>query len=704
MYFSSELEKNREVNTELIDFYFNFVDKYGVNVEVPIPVILNELNGIGAPSHYEAPKNKYVRELSVKHSEQRVSSLKSYFMFKYIKAVKEKTSIEIKLEEFSEMENSINKKALPESLELNVVVRKDEDQFLLYIGSNIGSSQAGKTFGRFSYMDAKYKDIIKDVQESLSTQTYVDKVELSYIPSYLRSANVTQTYSSYKKNVSLYTNSHDSKKEISLEDIAIGSTEEGLYLKDIVSGQLLDISTTHMLNQTQVSNFIRILSDISEYRKLKWMIFPWEVYYRDFTYVPEIKYKNVILSNEKWSLQELKISYLDGKIKDLDSFKDAFLQFKNTWDLPDEAYIKFADNRIPIDVTNDKDIQLIFKNIKKYPSVILENKERGKEPVQLNNCYYAGEAVIPFVSVLKNKKETPSSKYASSLAEVKYLPFDQWLFLKIYYQPDRHQELLSHIYYLLKEKINGLADEEVFYYIRYNDPAPHIRLRIKSKSSSRLVEIFNSIQSHVKTLLATNLVSTIDLDTYVPEINRYGGQELQKEAEKIFFADSMVSLQINENHNVEKFPNEIIGVLSLLKLLEDMGVQYAEQLDFLESNINGMSNDKKYFQEMKKSKVDYITLFDSYNNWEFFNSSEERADYFKLFSMRAAPLEKFIQKREIQTDKINDLSTIIGSFIHMSLNRLFPIDRNFEEKIYSYAYHILYANKFKFEKRSENCD
>ena len=72
-----------------------------------------------------------------------------------------------------------------------------------------------------------------------------------------------------------------------------------------------------------------------------------------------------------------------------------------------------------------------------------------------------------------------------------------------------------------------------------------------------------------------------------------------------------------------------------------------------------------------------------------------------MIASRSISVRKYreaIQQGIITTSE----ETIIGSIIHLSFNRLFGINREFERKILSLVRHTLYSLKYVKEKENDN--
>jgi thiopeptide-type bacteriocin biosynthesis protein len=694
MKFASEINNSRNFNRIFEEYRLKFIEKFGDNVEVPAYEVVDEINGIGAPKTYSKPKNKFSQDFP-NNDNDNTNILKKFFMDKYLSAIENKHPIVIRDEEIDRLKLKVEEENLPDSLELNFIIRKNESgENRLFLGPNVGSPEAGKTFGRFSYMTDSFTKVLEEIETEFD-ETETDQVELSFMPSHIRSANVMRVNSPRKYNISLFTNTYKSDNEIALSDVLVGCDNKRFYLKNKKNGRLLNISGLHMLNLSATSNVIRLLSDITLFQKLDWMTTPWDIFYKDFIHIPEIRYKNITLSNEKWSLQNFRNQF-EGTTK-LEEFIIKFEEFKNVYSVPNRVYLQFADNRILLDLSKGSDLNLLFKNSFKYPAVLLEKAEAGQPVINMDGDSFSAEVVVPFILKDKYRLTNKSdASYGSLYNEVQHVPFKEWLFLKLYGPEDRQNELIGYLNHFILNQLESM-DYEKFFYMRYNDPKPHIRLRFKSDTPNKLMLIYSKLNEYLLELQKMNIVSEVSINTYYPEINRYGGPSLIGYAENLFHRDSLVVMNLLEFMGNQDYSKEQIGVISLIHYLKAFGLTFEAQLRFLELNLK---NDDIYKKQFKAEKFDFINELDSYNNWAKFNKKNEAKQITKFLDARNESVSNYLSKITNSSDLTSDLGNIIGSVIHLHFNRLFEIDRDFEDKIYSYAYHTLYGQRVlrKIEK------
>lgn len=147
------------------------------------------------------------------------------------------------------------------------------------------------------------------------------------MPNQVRSGNVTRNVSYREKEMNLFTNSvlhhNDSVKA---EDVLIGIDKKHIfYAKHKCTGEILSFESNHMFNPLLMPNVLRFLLEISRDGKRKWNDFPWMGIYSDFKYIPEIKYKEIILSCEQWLIHKSDLSIHSNS--SIDEVKSAFLNF-----------------------------------------------------------------------------------------------------------------------------------------------------------------------------------------------------------------------------------------------------------------------------------------------------------------------------------------------------------------------------------------
>ncbi|OKO95291.1 lantibiotic dehydratase [Geobacillus proteiniphilus] len=682
-----------------------FIEKYGVDREVPLLEMLDNDLGIGAPMDYTNPKNA---RLAVGVPHQLIDEqLREYFLHKYIEAVKDKKSITITEDEIKELGlDDYDYNSIPDSLDINVIIKCDSEQdlennhFKYYIGPNLGSTHAGKSFGRFSYMMEGEEKLFETLNEEMLNLNNDDgeyvTCELVYLPNETRHANVTRNIHNSEYELALFTNSSkDEYHRLSLSDILIGIENDMFYAKSKTLNKKLIITMNNMLNTQNAPNAIRFLYDISLDGKKIWCNFPWDTIFQDYAYIPAIEYKNFVIAPRKWVIN--KIIKTNDKMS-FTEFKKRFKNFCYDYDVPKYVYLTFADNRILLNTEDENCLRILHHEFNNgYGNIILSSYEDADLHLVKDDAEkeYVCELVIPLVKVKQENNQwyakPKKSSHIPSFSDIRVkLPFEDWLYLKLYGVNSRADDLIA--FYLSEYCREKLAKGEIekYFYIRYADPEQHIRLRLNA-SEEKLLQIYPDMKQWLRTLIEKGVLSRFSIDCYEREIERYGGTELIGLAENLFFFDSIVVEDILKLKRLKHihFSDEVIGMVSIIHYMEQFGLDYESQLDFLQQQVNKQD----YREDFQKNRSVYMKVCNTDNDWQGLRDTDEGMLLLNVLNQRNRSIKEYASKIQDGLEASSELS-ILDSVIHLHCNRLFGIDREFEKKIRTLVAHTLYALKY----------
>lgn len=680
-----------------------FVEKYGQDREISLLELLDNDTGIGAPFNYERPSNN--RSLDIAITKSVNGNVRDYFSEKYLYAIKNKeNSIVIKDNEVKDLEiEEISYENIPDSLEVNIIVKAETSEdnkmnFKYHIGPNLGSTAAGKSFGRFSHMMDNPSDFFKSLNDEIKNLKNMDEYvtcEISYLPNEVRNANVTRNIHESNYEISLFTNgSKDNISRLKLDDIFIGIENNQFYAKSKTLNKKLLITMNNMLNSQVAPNAIRFLYDISLEGKKLWYNFPWNDVYKNFSYVPALKYKNFTICPETWRLNRINMKIT--KKTEFSKFKEMFKDYCIQYNVPKYVYLTFADNRILLNIENEECIKILFHECKNtFEEIVLNAYEcESSNIVKNGDCDYACELVVPLIKV--KKEEIIQTKFSKKLNNISSLssdrikdPFDEWIYLKLYGTSSNADDLIA---YYISEYCNDLVKNNKinkYFFMRYVDPEQHIRLRLNGEEN-KLLEIYPDLRKWLDTLKKEGFMTHFALDSYDREIERYGGLDLIHIAEKVFYFDSLVTENIlaQKREGNITFSNELIGMISEIHYMESFGLKYEEQVAYLRSQVS----QSDYRDDFKKNRSEYMKLCNSNENWKGLRETDSGSILLAILNIRNEIVQYYGNKVREKLLVSTDLS-ILDSVIHLHFNRLFGIDREFEKKVRALASHCLYALK-----------
>ena len=270
-----------------------------------------------------------------------------------------------------------------------------------------------------------------------------------------------------------------------------------------------------------------------------------------------------------------------------------------------------------------------------------------------------------------------------------FMPGDRWLYVRIYTGYRMADEILLKVLYPL---VNKLEHEQMilrWFFIRYADPDFHLRFRILLKDPAQASFILSAIRSDLAYYIENRILWKFESGTYHPEYERYGRHTIEY-AEKIFHADSRSCLQFLAEAQAHTNPDQRwqFALLSADHLLNSFGICLAEKKDIL----LGLSRD--YGKEYGKDKVLARQLSEKYRanraliedilgdhapeRWENILIRRE-TDYREEASL--------ISKMSATGEYEIPMHDLLGSLIHMSMNRIFQTrNRIYEMVLYDFLF------------------
>jgi thiopeptide-type bacteriocin biosynthesis protein len=268
---------------------------------------------------------------------------------------------------------------------------------------------------------------------------------------------------------------------------------------------------------------------------------------------------------------------------------------------------------------------------------------------------------------------------------------DEWFYVKIYTGVKTADTILLDIIEPLVEEL--LSDKIInkWFFIRYSDPDFHLRVRFHITDNSALSFIILKLNNLIKPYLENRQVSSLQTDTYSRELERYGHQTIE-EGETLFFYDSNMTLELLnliEGDKGEQYRWHF-GCMAVDSLLSDFNYSEREKLDLMErlqlgfGQEFGMNNQLKVQLDKKfRDERNLIRSFLLYEN-DFYNP------FYKVLEKKSS-LSSNVVKKIIglhQNNKLElELNNLLGSYIHMLLNRIFKSKQRLNEMV---IYSLLY--------------
>lgn len=663
----------------LTTYHSKFIEKYGEHRTVPLLELLDEEKGLG-PLFENARASQCTHEW-----EQWVNQQWQECLFH---KRKEWALTDEGIEPFLlSNQNKIDPLNAPLSLDLLCKVFADSNEnidlgkFLLVLGyiTNEGAS----SFGRF--LDLLGRDVQEKVaqffkeEEQLEAQSLF--VELSYLPTNVRGANVTICPCLRDHRLDI-EGSLEQKGALALEDIYVGATSSKFYLTDKESRFNLITRTNHLIDLFYAPLPIKFMRYVTRSQYPLIPAFSWGSLQETAIFLPRVRYGRTIFSPAQWNINPE--SY---RKESSENSISSFHNWADRWDLPNSFFMAYknGDQHLLLDRSNPSHVDEIIRNLKNgEPLKFIEKIEGGW--IKGSEGHHYCEISVPFVKHADYaRKENPinAAPYSADTSQIRdKFPGSNWLYLKLYMGEDKINEFLIGYLYPFIEGFRREGTLKEWFIVRYRDPESQLRLRIHAQSFEMISKILGALEGQCRLWTHLGWIKDVCVAKYEREVERYGGASLIEAAETLFHEDTISSLFIIHAFLTKQIQCEevVLYALSIVNFLRNFGLSSNQMLSLL----NEFTTNASELKGFRQHKNQLITLIHALQNDQ--SEIPEIQAMNAAWQLRMEAIQNFCQiGTNLERDRWN---SIIKSLLHMHCNRLGCLGKA-ETQAMLYARHAL---------------
>ncbi len=320
------------------------------------------------------------------------------------------------------------------------------------------------------------------------------------------------------------------EQQIHLDDLLVGVEGSRVVLYSRRLGRRVRLRATNALNPTNDATLPiqHFLGALEEQDGVGRSSLGWGDLRAPF--LPRLRVGRAILAPARWRLDA----------PDLRLLRDArnLPQLRERLDLPRWVGLAEGDNVLPIDLDDPLGRELLSQECQGKSSVVLEEFLPALLPRPLRGPEgtFVHEMIVPFVSSPPAPRPPPP---APRPAPIPIIPPGQGvLYLRIYGAPAELERWLL-------GSLAPLLDPFPWFFVRYHDTSGHhLRIRVFGSPESLWGSLQGQIFSRTHEAIAQKLLERVQIDSYAPETERYGGPSGLPIAEQIFCADSRAAVAL----------------------------------------------------------------------------------------------------------------------------------------------------------------
>jgi thiopeptide-type bacteriocin biosynthesis protein len=308
---------------------------------------------------------------------------------------------------------------------------------------------------------------------------------------------------------------------------------------------------------------------------------------------------------------------------------------------------------------------------------------------------YSNEFIMTFAKETENPyhegNETEITNINSYKTKRVFSIGSEWIFFKIYLGFKTADEILfafRKIIYKFKQK--GIITQ--WFFIRFNDPKYHLRIRIHIQHKDSIGMILSEVYKTFNPKIKTGKIANIQIDTYRREIERYGADTIDL-VEKYFELQSEIIidfLKVTMNDSEQDMLKFLFAIKFLDIILTDFGINLENRKKFVDNSLKSFENEFQIHSVSKKQITKkylffeplIISIFENtpneLNNWHLLN------DLITKHSNLRVALINEIKMKSIKYKNNATRDSLIWSLNHMFINKLARSKfRKFEYIVYA---------------------
>lgn len=707
-------------NVELEVFCRDFESRYGTGSSVPLVEALDAESGIPFPSGQQGTKepSPLLAGLRFRHAsaDKPSWSRRDDFLLEHLlKAVaKGETVIELRSEDLKSIDTG-EILPLPDSFSVlaEVAAASQESlargEFQVFLRSAAGPPGV-RLLGRFCHLAEELSRQVKahiDDEEALRPDEVF--AEIVHLPQG-RLGNILSRPTLRRYEIPyLGPSSVDASCRIPVNDLDVSVSKGRVVLTSRRLGRIVNPRLTAAHNYTLESlpiyRFLGLLQSQGEAGSLTWS---WGQL-TSAPYLPRVVFGKVVLSRARWrvSSEELKRLAREHGAHLLMAVR----KWREQRGVPRRALLVEREQELFFDFENVLCIDGFLDLARRSSGVVLEEVFPSFEelPVEGPEGRFVHQIIVPFTRVEAVSSYRPSRGAEASPhfgRQGRFAPGSEWLTAKIYCGTSVADAVLMEAVAAVVQRAMADGAADGWYFLRYFDPDPHLRVRFHGVPSRLLSEVMPDLHRMLSDFLSDGRVWCLQLDTYQQEVDRYGGAVGIELAERLFQADSEAVLGILRAISAEQLETErwCFALRGVDLLLTNLGIERGAKLALASHLREGYAAESEADVQLKRDvgqlfrvERDRIARFLSPQPLGVPGVEEA----FGRRSQQIRRISRELRRHEKGGSFLQSLQQLAASYVHMHLNRLLRADlRKHELVLYDFLYRHYAALKGRRDRET----
>lgn len=458
---------------------------------------------------------------------------------------------------------------------------------------------------------------------------------------------------------------------IYLRDLLVQVSGTSVVLRSRRDGRIVHprVTSAHNFARPDILSIHRFLASIQWHGVRTGIAWSWDKL-DEAPFVPRVTSGRTVLSLAQWTIRGPELRAFRGG-------GGAARAVIARWRERGVPRFVVADS-LTIDLDSERSIRALQRIARRGAVLGLREYFPGPDAIPARDA--AGSVVtqidLPFRRV-DGSARAPEKRPATAAVPQRrtFAPGSEWLYAKLYARGEGGDALLLEA---VEPAVARALEEgwiDSWFFIRYGDPLPHLRVRFHGDPAILLGRVLPLLNENLEPFTRSGRCARVSLDSYEPEIARYGGTEGMACAERLFAADSDAVLRLIAADECRTDEGRRgVAILGVDRLLQDLGLSLAERRTMAETMYNASASaaqtadaKKELAQRFRVERGGLLELLRG-------GGSDDVAAVFDARHDALAPVVRRLQDLESGGALSRPVRQMIPAYCHMFLNRLFHKD------------------------------
>lgn len=469
--------------------------------------------------------------------------------------------------------------------------------------------------------------------------------------------------------------------QVHLRDLTVSVVEGRILLRCRRTGQevIPRLSSAHNTNRNSIALY-RFLGAVRR-QDARMIGFRWPATLRSASMLPRVVYGRCVISPKMWRLDDRTINAIRAVSRD--ESHSIIQVLRRNLRFPRFVELVEGDNTLCIDLDNVLSIDCLVNEIQHRKLVLLREAF-----VPSNNSFvrgpegtYCHEIILPFLRVPTSESvtESPTTEFKVERQEavqstIRHIAGGEWLYLKLYTGTVAADRVLDEYIAPLFQRLLRHGQIQNWFFLRYHDPDHHLRVRCQGEPDQLWGNVVIQVEEALSRACEQSLIWKVELGSYEPELERYGGPKAMEVSEQIFHCDSeyvlaLISLGLLKDSEM-RWQLAVLGVDQFWSAtglnLPERAALYARRAGELGSRLGATRMSRLAIDRRFRSirpLLDELSAGQSLKFEAGWNALETRTRALRVQLKRLFELQS-------QGNLVRPVELILSSQVHMFVNRI----------------------------------